>query len=165
MPVSMHLDESKSAAPGISPGVVIDEEFVLRELFNPEHVVDGRILERAIPVKDLRQRGFSVHRMAYVEETSIEASIAARLTRTRNGAPWETEGVSKLKVKHVRQIRPDGKQAFVVIDTARPDDPSHASIYVAEPKLGEPYARKLRSMLLLLLQNRMPLSQAYSRHQ
>ena len=57
LPEISHRDERVSAAPELSPGVVEDDEIVLREMFNPEHVRDGEVIERAVPVDDLRYRG------------------------------------------------------------------------------------------------------------
>lgn len=50
----LHLDEGISAAPDFSPGIVQDNERLLRTLFNPAHVQHGKVLPRAIPVQDLR---------------------------------------------------------------------------------------------------------------
>lgn len=156
-----HLDEGNSAAPCVSPGTVRDEEFLLRELFNPQHIVDGKLIESAISLQDLRQRGFSVHRMKHVRADFIKASMEERLSRPRKGTPWTNEGVAKLTAQAVRQLRLDDQQAFVVIDTAVEDNPGHASIYAAEPEKGDPYARELRSLLLPLLHNRMSVDEAY----
>ena len=91
---SLHIDETKSAAPDFSPGIVKDEEWLLRALFNPEHVQDKQVLDRAIPVQDLRQRGFSVHRMAHVTPDFVQRSIDQTLSRLREGDPWTDEGVA-----------------------------------------------------------------------
>ena len=162
-----HLDESESAAPRISPGVVEDEEFLLREMFNPQHIEDGKLLERAIPAEDLWKRGFSVHRIKHVSIEFIKSAVEERLSRPRKGKPWKDEGVAKLQTLSVRQLRTcDGKRAFVVIDTALKENPGHACIYMAEyipePKKGEKHARKLRKLLVDLLQNRMTLEEAYA---
>ena len=164
---SPHLDEEKSATPGISPGIVEDEEFLLREMFNPQHVQDGEVFETGIPAKDLWNKGFSVHRMKYVSSDFIKVSMEEKLSRTRKGEPWKDEGVAKLQTLSVRQLlAEDDKRAFVVIDTATEDNPGHASIYmaeyIAEPKKGERHARRFRHLLLDLLQNRMTINEAYA---
>ena len=51
-----HRNEGVGAAPAISPGVVSDGESLLREMFNPEHVRDGIVIERAVSVDDLRSQ-------------------------------------------------------------------------------------------------------------
>lgn len=157
-----HLDEHVSAAPGASPGVVENNEFLLRELFNPQHIDDdGQVLHTAISLKDLRHRGFSVNRIGYVSPDFMRSSVEERLSRPRRGKPWRDEGVARLETRQVRRFRTEGDQAFAVIDTALPENPGHASIYVTKPEKGEAYARELRSLLLPLLQDRMTIEQAF----
>lgn len=157
-----HRDERESAAPGLSPGVVEGDELLLREMFNPEHVRDGKVIERAVSVDDLRIRGFSVHRMKYVDPAWIKAAIAIRLAKPRPGGTWYDEGVARLAAGRVRKLRMDGRQAFVVIDTALEDNLGHASIFAADSSIGRAYARKLRTLLLSLLQERMSVDDAYA---
>ena len=157
----IHFDEKSSAAPDISPGIVEDKEFLIREMFNPEHIVNGELIERAMMASDLQQNGFSVHRIRYVKADFIKASTATRLAKPRQGQQWKSEGVAKLKTLEVRRLRVDNKQAFLVIDTAKKTNPGHASIYVSERQRGKSYARELRSLLLPLLQNRMSVDEAY----
>ena len=156
-----HLDEHVSAAPGLSPGIVADDELLLREMFNPQHVRDGKLLPSAISLHDLRSRGFSVHRMKYVSLAFVKVSMEARLSRPRKDEPWKSEGVAKLDAREVRQLCVDDEQAFVVIDTALKDNRGHASIYAAEPGKGDAYARELRFLLLPLLQHRMTVDEAF----
>ena len=158
----LHLDEGASAAPDFSPGIVKDGEQLLRALFNPEHVEDGLVTDRAIPVRDLRERGFSVHRMKYVHPDFVQRSIDELLSRPRKGGPWTDEGVAVFMTSCIRALRLNGERAFVVIDTALPDNPGHASIYAAEPGRGESYARELRDLLLPFLQERMLVADAYN---
>lgn len=158
---TLHLDESKSAAPEISPGIVEDEEHLIREMFNPQHIdKEGKVIERAISVNELVADGFSVHRIEHVSKEFVEKSIQTRLSRKRK-EPWTSEGVSRLKTLAVRQIFLEDEKAFVVVDTATEDNPGHASIYFATPQKGKAYAREARGFLLPLLQNRMTLDEAY----
>lgn len=157
----LHLNEHISAASGLSPGPVEDDELLLRELFNPQHVRNGELLPTAISLQDLRSRGFSVHRMKYVLTEFVKASMEKRLSRPRKGEPWKNKGVAKLKTLEVRQLRVDDCQAFVVIDTAQQNNRSHASIYAAASGKGDAQARELRRLLLPLLQKRMPVDKAF----
>ena len=94
-----HLDEGRSAAPGISPGVVSDCEYLLRELYFPEHVEDEaghRLNERAIPVKDLIKRGVSVHRKKYVSAERIRNLTDERLGRPRKGVARQRPPIETL---------------------------------------------------------------------
>lgn len=84
-----------------------------------------------------------------------------RLRKPRKGKPWKSEGAAKFQARMVRDIYPDGRQAFKVIDTANADNRGHASIYVAEPEKGDAHTRKLRSFLLPLLQKRMSIQKAF----
>ena len=70
--MSPHLDENSSAVPALSPGIVRNREILLREIFDPDHIRDGQLLERAISVNDLRNRGFSVHRIKFVTPQFIK---------------------------------------------------------------------------------------------
>ena len=157
-----HLDEHVSAAPDISPGVVADDEFLLRELFNPQHIDDdGQVLVTAISLKDLRQRGFSVNRIKYVSPDFIKSSVKERLSRPRR-EPWRYVGAAKFEARGIRQIQAQGERAFVVIDTALSENPGHASIYVGKSEKGEAYARELRNLLKPFLQHRMSIEQAFN---
>ena len=156
---SPHLDEHVSTQPNLSPGVVEDDELLLRELFNPQHVRNGELLPSAIQTEDLLLRGFSVNRMRYVTAEFVKAAIEKRLSE--KGEPWKDEGAAKLKALEVRQIRFDDCQAFVVIDTAERNNPGHASIYAAAPEKGKPHARELRELLLPFLQERMHVDKAF----
>lgn len=164
----LHLDEGRSAAPEISPGVVSDDEYLLRELYFPQHTEDQaghRLKARAIPVKDLIETGFSVHRKSYVNAEQIRERIAERLARPRAGVAWLSLGVAKLKTGAVRNFRldPDSQaRLLIVIDTATTELPWHASIYAATGTT-ESCARKLRKSLLPLLRDdRMTVEEAYA---
>lgn len=135
---------------------------MIREMgIDPQHIKDGMILSRAIYLADLRCRGFSVHRMKYVSQGFIRSAIDERLGRTRSGPPWIDAGVAVIKAGDVRSIRDGEDQAFKVIDTALPENRGHTGIFAASPGKGKAHTRKLRSLLTPLLQNRMPLEQAY----
>lgn len=157
----LHLDEQTSAASGVSPGPVADGEFLLREMFNPQHVKNDKLLPSAIPLQDLRSRGFSVHRMDHTSRETVGKSMKDRLFRPRKGDPWRDEGVAKFKTLTVRRLLLDGQQVLVVIDTASVDHPGHAGIYAADPERGDAYARELRSLLLPLLQKRVSIKEAF----
>ncbi len=149
----MHLDESESAEPNLSPGIVEDNEVVLRELFNPHHIKDGKIQKRAITINDLLKEGFSVHRKKYISLESLRISIEQRLAIPRKNSTWNCEGVVEILVSDIRNFKDEEKQLFVVIDTANVENPSHASIYIADPTIKESQARRLRDKLIPYFQN------------
>ena len=158
----LHLNETVSAMRGISPGVVEDHERLLRALFNPGHIKDGEVLVTAISLQDLRHCGFSVHRMAYVCPNLVQSLIDKFLSRPLAGQQRKFEGVAPLETRAVRQISEKGKQVFVVIDTAEYGNVGHSSIYLSDAPSSEGRARKLRALLLPLLQERMSLDDAFN---
>ena len=139
-----------------------DHERLLRALFNPDHVKDGHVLVTAISLADLRCRGFSVHRMAYVPQKLVQNLIDKFLSRLRDRQHLKFEGVARLETRTVRGIFENGKQAFVVIDTAEHCNVGHASIYLSEAPSSEGHARKLRTLLLPLLQERTSVDEAFN---
>ena len=164
-----HLREERSAAPGISPGVVRDSEYVLRELYFPYDAQDqaGEVLtERAIAVKDLQRRGVSLHRMNYAGAACVKRAIEQTLGKERKDEPWTSLGVAKLHTGEVRALRlPDDAetQVLVVIDTAMVEQSWHASIYAKQQDASRSKCRELRDLLLPLLKNNLvSVDEAYS---
>lgn len=157
-----HLDENTTADPRISPGTVEHEEKLLRELLNPDHVVNGRVMSSAIPVKELRIRGFSLHRLEHVTQELVESSITFKLARTYQGQARASEGVARFTARAVRDIQDNGCQVFVVIDTATFENPGHASIFLTDEGMRESLAKKMRGKLLRLLEKRMSVAEAFA---
>ena len=164
---SSHLSEECSAAPGISPALVADCEYLLRELYFPHHTNgEPELTVRAITVRELRDTGFSVNRMRYVGAVRLRELIVERLARPRRGEPWRSFGVAKLQAAEVRSVRlPDApdEQALVVVDTATEERPWHASIFVRRAGVPESRFRELRDLLLpLLRRTRMSIEEAFA---
>ena len=65
-----------------------------------------------------------------------------------------------MEVRAVRAIFADGKQAFVVIDTAEDFNVAHASVYLSDVGLSQSRAREMRKLLLPLLQERASMDEA-----
>lgn len=165
--LSPHRDENTSAAPGVSPGPVKDEELILREMYIPYHVTEGgKIDERAIGLTELEQTGVSVHRRQHTSAAQVGEAIDHRLRRRQRGDkdPWESAGVSALLVGQIRQLRTQNdEKAFVITDDgAESGNKSHASIYAACSGLSGSKLRELRHMLLPILQKTlMPIEKAF----
>ena len=157
-----HLDEATTAAPGLSPGTITDEEFLLREVLNPDHVKNGEIQPSAIPLQDLKVRGYSLHRLHYVTRKFVEDSVLDKLSRPLTGKTRALEGIARFTARTVREIRDDGRQVFVVIDTAKPSNRGHASIYLSDIDMKDSRARSMREKLAPLLEARIPLAEAFS---
>ena len=98
-------------------------------MFNPDHIKGGVLQVAAIPLRDLQSRGFSVNRLSHVTPEFVNEGINRLLARRPGGEPRYSEGVARFSVQAVRSIQVDGRQVFVVIDTAFPDNVGHASIY------------------------------------
>lgn len=158
----LHLDEATTAAPGISPGIVLDEERLLREILNPDHVRGGEVQPSAIPLRDLKERGFSVHRLQYATRKFVEDSINEKLARPSAGDTRVSEGVARFTVRAVREINDNGNKAFVVIDTAKLSNIGHASIYLFNVEVKDSYARSMRDKLRPLLENRISVAEAFA---
>jgi hypothetical protein len=143
-----------------SPGVVRDEETLLRVVFHPEHIKDGQVIETAIPLEDLQSRGFSVDRYGYAQRTVLQTIIDRQMARRPDVREEGTLAV--FLCRGVRQLRDvQETRAFLVIDTACPTHVSHASIYAAQHGTRS-YLRKLRSILLPLLQHCMSLADIFA---
>ena len=156
-------DESTSAAPGTSPGIVQDREVLIREMFKPHHTDgNGKIHKRTIPIDELISSGFSVHRKAHVSRKLVEESIKTRESIPRE-EPWEFIGLAILKTSKIREILWEEHQALKVVDTATQENPAHASIY-CNCKYQRPKSRvrEIRDMLIPLLENIMPIDEAFS---
>ena len=160
----LHPEERVSAAPNISPGIVRNEEFLLRELYSPQDVENGKITPRAIPIGKLRE-GYSVHRMQHATPDFVKTAIQKRLSIERD-EPWESEGGAMLKTENIRDIYCEDERAFIVRDTPgsdHPGHPGHASIHVLDPEKKDREVRKMRSILLKRLENRVSVDEAYTR--
>ena len=70
------IDDELHSQSAYSPGVVKDEEELLRIIFYPEHIVDNIVQPRAIALDDLRSRGFSVDRRPYVQQDILQQNVA-----------------------------------------------------------------------------------------
>src|SRR2546427_8589488 len=70
------IDDELHSQSAYSPGVVKDEEELLRIIFYPEHIVDNIVQPSAIALDDLRSRGFSVDRRPYVQQDILQQNVA-----------------------------------------------------------------------------------------
>jgi hypothetical protein len=137
--------------------VVVDDEILLHEMYEPFHILDGTVQEQAIPAHTLLYDGLSVHRQKYVPREFIEHSIERKLRA--KGHKWQFDGIAVLNAGTIRNLIVERERAFVITDTASEDNISHASILAApHANRGPSRARKLRFMLLPFLQVREPLA-------
>ncbi|MGH8557819.1 MAG: hypothetical protein ACRESZ_10240 [Methylococcales bacterium] len=144
-----------------SPGSVNDSEELLRVLFYPEHVVNGCVLETAIALEDLGDRGFSVDRRSYASRSVIEGRINRQMENPNMRDKRQETTVAKFSCSEVRLLVDNGNKACIVIDTASLENRAHASIYSLKD-LKKGGLRKIRSLLLPLLQERFSIHEIFS---
>lgn len=162
-----HLDESTSFNPQLSPGPVQNQETLLRIIIDPDHITEGRIQPSAIQLRDLTQRGLSVHRREHTTRQEVEGVAQALIGRATAGATRRLEGLASFTAGAVRSIRnQQGQnqegQSFVVIDTAQAENRAHASIFLANIQTSPSLAREMREQLLNLMTHRLTLDQAFT---
>src|SRR5919198_784303 len=146
------IDDELRPQSAYSPGVVKDEEELLRIIFYPEHIVDNIVQPSAIALDDLRSRGFSVDRRQYVQHDVLQQNIDH--LRNRQQEARQVDYIARLPCRAVRDIQDNNaERAFIVIDTAYEMNIAHASIYSARPRT-DAHLRRLRNRLLVLLETR-----------
>lgn len=134
-------------------GPVQDEECLLRIIYAPEHIKDGLVIETAISLDDLKSKGFSLDRDKYVDRALIQERIS--IQTQRNPDERQSSSISRFRCGDARKVLDQAKErAFIVIDDALVDNKAHASLYSAKEGLGKGALRKLRSLLLPLLQQK-----------
>lgn len=152
--------ESESQAPELSPGVVKNDEFLLRTMFHPEHIVDGRVIPPAIPSKDLKERGYSLDREKY----AVVRKICRRMLAQQRKQPDNRQEpfISKFLCERVRNlVCEEDKRAFIVVDDAVEENTAHASILSAYPRKPA-QIKRLKSTLLPVLQEMLIEARKYS---
>lgn len=134
-------------------GIVKDEEYLLRVIYAPEHIKDGFVIESAISLEDLSTRGFSLDRELYKDDTLIEQRIVNHTQKRPDER--QSSFISKFLCGNARGIsdpEQTNERAFIVIDDAQDDNLAHASLYSAQNGLKRGALKKLRTLLLPLLQ-------------
>ena len=134
-------------------GVVKDDEYLLRVIYAPEHIVDGLVIETAISLDDLSTRGFSLDRKIYKDDALIEQRIVNQTQKSPEQR--QSSSISEFLCVDARNIsvpEQTNERAFIIIDDAQDDNQAHASLYSAQDGLKKGALRKLRALLLPLLQ-------------
>lgn len=153
-------DELRSVCEKYSPGKIEDSEVLIRTMYDPEHVHQGRIIETAIPLEDLKERGFSVNRKNYIKRDDLERIVEAQVKKRPE--KQEIKLTSCLKCNEIRGITSEDTKVrgFLVVDEIDcneiPINTAHGAIYSAY-RTGKGGLRKLRAMLLGLLSKDMIL--------
>lgn len=154
------INDEKCQQTELSPGIVQDHEFLLRVIFEPEHVLDGKVIETAISLSDLESRGFSVDRYEHADKSVIQKRIDRQIQNSPENR--HSGKVSKFCCLSVRGIYDDdNERSFIVIDTAMAENKAHASVYSAIER-KKSALRKIRSLLIPYLQERLSLEEVFS---
>jgi hypothetical protein len=153
------IEDELSSQSTYSPGLVQNDEELLRIFFHPEHIVNNVVIETAIALEDLQSRGFSVDRRQYARRDITQQTIDRQMARLPEKR--QSGVIALFQCVSVRTIQDDEqKRAFIVLDKACAQNIAHASIYSAIPR-GRGALRKLRSLLLPLLQKRCNLEDIF----
>ena len=102
-------DELRSQS-AYSPGVVKDEEELLRIIFYPEHIVDNIVQPSAIALDDLRSRGFSVERRQYVQHDILQRNVDN--LRNRRQEMRQIDYIAQLQCRAVRDTGQQCREGF-----------------------------------------------------
>ncbi len=156
----MQNEEGRSQS-AHSPGVVADDEFLLRLGYAPEHFLNGEVVVSAISSADLSKRGFSVDR----EKFALEKLIRERSLQQMEHSPGKREQtfLSRFRTGDLRkELTEDGSRAFVILDTAELDNPAHASIRSARIR-SPSEIKELKLLLIPYLQNPLPLQDYFAK--
>jgi len=146
-----------------SPGVVEDEEPLLRLLYVPEHVdvKTNRVIETAIPLVDLKSRGLSLDRLAFAKKGIIQERMKQQMIRDPDKR--KEASLAKFCCSDIRSIvdTDSGVRKNLVIDDAMEINIAHASIF-SHKEMGNGALRKQRAVLLEYLQDRYCLDALFN---
>jgi hypothetical protein len=130
-------------------GVVEDDENLIRILYEPEHIRDGVLLEAAIPLEDLKERGFSLDREAHVKSKIVEDRIKTQKAKNPGNRQRDTKSVFRcINIRNI--IDCNGIRLCIVLDSPSKSNPAHASLYGIKCSGSE--LRKIRGLLIPALQ-------------
>jgi hypothetical protein len=157
--------EQHSVSPH-SPGVVQDEECLVRLIFSPTHFNEQTGKLKPFAFFDCKDKGLSVNRMQY---TSVEElkQMAAFISHGR-----KIIGVVVAKCADIRAVLDEHERAFCVYDTATKNNQSHADICQAvadscqltETGKGRKRGSQMRRKLMKLFsEHPLTLEEAFSK--
>ncbi len=128
------------------PGVISNEENLLRIIIAPEHqdLETGEIKTAAFKKDELKGEGLSFARMKLASEAELNLHASA-LASTR--AENQFMGVLIGNVGAIRQIVDNGARAFCVLDDGLVDFPSHA-IVKRSGNQGDGAIKRARAQLM-----------------
>lgn len=144
-------------ASDFSPGVVENEEIILRQIFSPIHVdANGKITPSGL--NEAFTHGLSTNRLKYISEFDVVNKGIIKQDMD-NQHPDKTDrkfvGIAEFVVSEIRGLTDQtGIKGLAVFDTALKDDTSHSDVFCFKPKQNW---RSLRSKLLPLANDKFRL--------
>jgi hypothetical protein len=158
--IESHRDENSSASRWISPGLVQNEEIILRTVLDPHHIEAGQLSPAAISLSDLQSRGWSVDRKRY---TSLWRMRIFHKRWHQRRSDLKQCYVIPINVGRLRQdCNINGTQLFSIIDMALCLNPAHGTV-ILSAKSGDGAARKARKLLMDFLPQYIDVSDTFSR--
>jgi hypothetical protein len=128
-----------------------NQESLLRLIFDPEHIVNNEVIPAAIPLDDLKIRGYSVDREILVDINHIKSRAITQ--QTNKPSDRLLSYLSKFLCGDVRnELDENNEIMFIVEASPRSDNEAYAHILSAK-KRGDGTLRKLRFSLVKHLQN------------
>lgn len=163
-----HLKEHQTFSHSeYSPGLVEDDEILLRVGFNPESVKDGKPTKTAIPGQDFKdpgRGGFSVDRKLYVNPKLIRKRAKSQQDKSGKESERIESFIYELPCNAVRYQMVDEAEnpINVVVDSALSDNIAHSSIYTVMRSDSE--IKKLKSQMYPYLLKYKPLEDYLSQN-
>lgn len=153
-------DLEKTTQNQYSPGIVNDNETILRLIISPLHLdpETKEIKPAAFQRKELNKKGASVHRQNYSNEDSL-GKLGKKLANRETSR--KVAGAVVTKCLAIRKIKDDkSRQCFSLLDTACPDHKGHADIFFSI-NFSKPYQLKLRAKLIDVFSGLTSLAEVY----
>ncbi|PCJ15221.1 MAG: hypothetical protein COB02_18210 [Candidatus Cloacimonadota bacterium] len=160
-----HTNLESSQYSEFSPGLVTNDEFIIRLHFHPSHYKNGSISSSAITLTDLLQKGLSVYRMMYLTFEKLNTVVDDIHERAKaKDKIVNLYGYTTLKASQIRELKDDGNQIYIVLDDAdTKSNYAHASIYFSNyieslglsrhPRKQKSHKMRLRNQLLTLIED------------
>jgi hypothetical protein len=142
-----------------SPGIVKNEELIVRQVTHPTFFDDATQKIKPIWFDDVTNKGFSSDRLAFTTVEQVVERAQAR-AEERNAKPENSEkhpvtvhSLGKLAVSRIREVACDDSRAFGVYDTALSENIAHAD--VCQLAHGTQAARSIRYELYSMTEHVM----------
>lgn len=144
----------------LSPGVVVNDELIARQVHTPIHYDEDTNTLTPSALADVFNKGLSTDRLAYTTAEAFHAAGDAKVAADRKakGTDQEYLGYVAAEVGLIRSLQDETehdpetelKQVFGVYDSALPNWHTHADVLLLKSKKGEGKGpRKLKRQEML----------------